>query len=344
MLSVNLGKIELDHDEVDKKIRELIPFGINIREKVINGINVLFKKEFTYDWFEKSCQKRWNNKNEYFLKSIGTLGGGNHFIEFGKDPEENVWLTVHTGSRHLGKVTCEYWQKRAEKNIESKREILFKKEVKKVLDETLDKNEIQLKIKKLKDKFQLDNVSRELSYLEGEDMESYLQDMKFVQEFASLNREKIIEIIVNDILNKKILDKIETIHNYYCFEDNIIRKGAIRAYKGERCIIPFNMRDGILICEGKSNTDWNCSAPHGSGRVLSRSKAKKTLKVENYQYDMRGIFSTNLNETTIDESPEVYKDSELIELLIEPTVNVLFKIKPIHNMKGSEVQIWKQKQ
>lgn len=173
-----------------------------------------------------------------------------------------------------------------------------------------------------------------LEYLEGDDLEGYLSDMYDAQYYASLNRE-VIMVEILSLISKTIhfFERIETVHNYIDKEDKIIRKGAIKSYVGNKMIIPFNMRDGILICEGKSNPDWNYSAPHGAGRVYSRSKAKKELSIEKFENDMSGIFSTSVCHGTIDESPDAYKDSKIIEIAIEPTAIILDRIIPIHNMK-----------
>ena len=184
----------------------------------------------------------------------------------------------------------------------------------------------------------------ELDFLEGNDVKGYMDDMEFCQSYASTNRRIIMEEILFILGSPSIKDMIETIHNYIDLSDKIIRKGAIRSYIGERVIIPFNMRDGILLCEGKSNPDWNFSAPHGAGRVYSRSRAKQELDLEKFQEDMNGIFSTSVGKGTIDESPDAYKDSKIIEEAIEPTAKILDKIIPIHNMKDvSDEKPWKKK-
>jgi len=178
-------------------------------------------------------------------------------------------------------------------------------------------------------------------WLEGSDATGYLFDMIFSQMYAQVNREYMVRII-EKIIGIERIDEIETVHNFIDFNDFIIRKGAIRSYKGERMIIPFNMRDGILICEGKSNNEWNCSAPHGSGRLMSRSQANKSLDVEEFKSQMRGIYSTSVNRSTLDEAPGAYKDSKIIENTIGPTATIIDKVKPVLNMKSGEAIIRKK--
>lgn len=283
----------------------------------------MIKKKITY--------KEYIEKLEYLSAQLGTLGGGNHFIEIGKDLEGSLWVTVHSGSRNFGKKVCEHWQKKAKENLCPK----FDKEdeIKKI-KATLPKSEWHNAIRGLRAP-DVEYASKGMEYLENEDIDGYLFDMKLAQEFASLNRKVMLDRISN-IMDTSIEKKIESVHNYIDLEDRIIRKGAIRSYKGENCVIPFNMKDGILVCEGKSNEEWNCSAPHGAGRVLSRSQAKKMLDIDIFKDEMNGIFSTSVNENTIDESPMAYKNSSIIEEAIEPTVTVINRIKPIHNLKAGD--------
>jgi len=333
MLSFNVGDIVVNHKELDIRIRQSIPLGQNINKK---------SKSDLHNSGYELCKKLGIN-SDYVVHSIGTLGGGNHFIEIGKSVTNNdVWVTIHSGSRNLGKKVCEYWQK-----IASIRKLPDKNIAIKEIKETYPKKEWDKKIK------QLNNERRRLKpspldFLEGDNKDSYLKDMYFCQDYAKLNRktimESIISILKNDLkISVDIKDQIETIHNYIDPKDGIIRKGAIRSYIGERMLIPFNMRDGILICEGKSNSEWNYSAPHGAGRNHSRAKAKEDLDIEKFKNDMEGIFSTSVCMATIDESPDAYKDSKIIEKAIEPTATILDRIIPIHNIKDStEVKPWKK--
>ncbi len=323
MLSCNIGKIEIDHAYLDEAIREIIPFGMEVRKSAHK-----FAKRYNnyHDLF-----KRVGIDDNYSINSIGSLGGGNHFIEVGKSANTgDIWITVHSGSRNLGKKVCEYWQ-----NIAFKRLVPDIRALIENIKLTYDRKEWETEIKKVREdnkKFKKNN----LDWIDGEDKEGYLKDMYFTQNYASLNRVAMMNGIL-DILNiKNKCEYIETVHNFIDKDDNIIRKGAIKSYIGEKMIIPLNMHDGILLCEGKSNPDWNFSAPHGAGRVLSRSKAKEQLILRDYEDKMKGIFTTSVNKFTLDEAPDAYKDSKLIEDAIVPTVNVIDKIITIHNLKDSE--------
>ncbi len=329
MLSYNIGKIEFDRQKLDDEIREVIPFGTNVNTK--NKIDI-------DDKLKEIC-KRINMSYDYALRSIGTLGGGNHFLEIGKSVNTgDIWITIHSGSRNFGKKVCEYWQ-----DVASKKEFVNRDEIIKKIKETYPKKEWQEKIIEMNSKIRKIKKS-ELDFLEGNNKDGYLDDMRFSQKYASLNRQTIMGQILSLLNNPTVKDKIETIHNYINFEDNIIRKGAIKSYIGERMIIPLNMRDGILLCEGKSNPDWNFSAPHGSGRLFSRSEAKQTLDLEKFKNDMKGIFSTSVCYETLDESPDAYKDSSIIIESISQTVNIIDVIKPIHNMKDKSTgKTWRER-
>ena len=253
----------------------------------------------------------------------------NHFIEFGKDDNGNYWVVIHTGSRNFGKCVCDYWQNMATSVIRKDKQEQLKLRIEEIR-KTYTGMEIKAKIKEARTSLGLDAVvSDELQYLEGENAHGYLYDMIFAQKYAEVNRAYIASTILK-ILGVNEIDRIETVHNFIDFRDFIIRKGAIRSYVGERMIIPFNPRDGILICEGKSNPDFNFSAPHGAGRVMSRAQAKKTITDEMAENAMRGIYASAKPK---DESPLAYKDAKVIEQAIEPTATILLKIKPVMNMK-----------
>ena len=330
MLSFNVGKIKINHQDFDDKIREKIPFGINVNKKGKTRLNQKYQ----------SLCNRVGIDFDYAVHSIGSLGSGNHFLEIGVSQNNgDTWITIHSGSRNLGKKVCEYWQ-----DIASKKDFIDPRIYFEEIKKNYDKSEWNKRYKDYKQTIK--NVKKsELDFLDKpSDIKGYLDDMVLCQEYAKLNRQTM-QLDIIDILNiQEIHDQIETVHNYIDFRDNIIRKGAISSYVGERMIIPFNMRDGILICEGKSNPEWNYSAPHGAGRVYSRSKAKSDLSLEKFEYDMKGIFSTSVCNGTIDESPDAYKDSKIIEKAIEPTAIILDRIIPIHNMKDiSEETPWKKK-
>jgi RNA-splicing ligase RtcB len=337
MLCVELGNIDLNLEKLDKIINEFIPAGRNIREKEI----------FKLENIEKlHCFRELKETNK-FNKAIGTLGGGNHFIEIDIDNEENKYLVIHTGSRNLGKQVAEYYQNLAIELCSGKEEFHNKKYK---LIETYKKQgkklEIQKAIKELEKEYKNNkpNLPKDLCYLEGKYRDMYLHDMKICQEYASLNRLQIAkEILMNyfqltyvpEIDYPPIMNnRFETIHNYISFEDNIVRKGAISAHKGEKVIIPINMRDGSIIAIGKGNNDWNQSAPHGAGRIMSRMKAKNIFQLEDFIKSMEGIYTTSISEETIDEAPFVYKPIQEIIDNIQDTVEILKIIKPIYNFKS----------
>ncbi len=329
MLSYNIGKVSIDHERIDREIRDRVPFG-----KTVRAVPHRLSKMVDF----KDMFKRVGIDRDYALRSIGSLGGGNHFCEIGVDENKDVWVTVHTGSRNLGKKVCEYWQKiavgrRKSIDIGNYSELLDK------IKMECDKSEWSVKIKELKNRFNVGVVATGLEYLEGSDKSGYIRDMFRAQEYAHYNRVVIMEEVLDVISNGMgigVFDMIESVHNFMDPDDMVIRKGAIRSYVGEKMVIPFNMRDGLLICEGKSNESWNFSAPHGAGRVLSRSMAKKSLDIEEFRSEMDGIFSTSVCSGTLDESPMAYKDSKIIEEAIGPTANILLRVKPIHNMKDNE--------
>ena len=326
MLSVNIGKVDLNLPELDNKIRNNIPFGIEVNKKP--AINT----EINHDVLDKMC-KRIGVNPDYALCSIGTLGSGNHFIEVSKSQNtDEIWITIHSGSRNFGKRVCDYWQKVANDDINIPKKDFFTEEVKRI--RTLYRgSEIDGKVKELKAKLFMNNVPNDMSFLQGQHAKDYLNDMYVVNSYAKLNRFVILSKIV-EMLNVTVQQEIETVHNFID-KDDIIRKGAIRSYKGELMIIPMNMRDGILLCEGKSNPDWNFSAPHGAGRVLGRAQAKKLLDLDKFKADMDGIYSTSIGETTLDEAPDAYKNSKLIEEAIGPTATIIDRLIPIMNLKDN---------
>lgn len=336
MLCVELGNIDLDLEKLDKVINENIPAGRNIREeKLVN-----------FDKINDLYCLRELKETKKFNRALGTLGGGNHFIEVDVDEDGNKYLVIHTGSRNLGKQVADYYQNLA---IElcSGREEMFKskEEIIKIYKEQGRKAEIQKALKELESEYKENkpNLPNDLCYLEGKYRGMYLHDMKICQEYASLNRSYIANTILKNIMyfKKAIepldswdIDYFETVHNYISFEDNIVRKGAIRANEGERVIIPINMRDGSIIAVGKGNEDWNNSAPHGAGRLMSRKKAKETFNLEEFKKSMADIYSTSVLEETIDEAPFAYKPMQEIIDNIQDTVEIEKIIKPIYNFKA----------
>lgn len=329
MLCVELGNIEIDLEKFDKIVNEHIPAGRNIRENSLGDfdrINELY------------CLRELKETNK-FKKAIGTLGGGNHFIELDIDENNNKYLVIHTGSRNMGKQVADYYQNLAIELCSGKEDFFNKKEeIIKTYKEQGRKQEIQQALKELEKQYneKQPKLPKELCYLEGKYREMYLHDMDICQNYATINRTEIAKEILKKYGIYNSQKFFETIHNYISFEDNMVRKGAIRANKGERVIIPINMRDGSIIAVGKGNKDWNNSAPHGAGRIMSRMKAKETLKLDEFKKSMEGIYTTSVVEETIDEAPMVYKSMEEIIENIKDTVEIEKIIKPIYNFKAKE--------
>ena len=327
MLCIELGNIDLDLEKIDKVINENIPAGRNIREQ----------KLMNFDKINDLYCLRELKETKKFNRAIGTLGGGNHFIEIDKDDENNKYLVIHTGSRNLGKQVADYYQNLAIELCSGKEEMFKrKKEIISSYKEQGRKTEIQKALKELEKEYKhlKPDIPNELCYLTGKYREMYLHDMRICQSYATSNRANIARQILINIKMDTNLPYIETVHNYISFEDNIVRKGAIRANKGERVIIPINMRDGSIIAVGKGNKDWNNSAPHGAGRLMSRRKAKETFNLEEFRKSMEDIYSTSVLEETIDEAPFVYKPMQEIIDNIQDTVEIEKIIKPIYNFKA----------
>lgn len=315
--------------ELDKIIRMNIPSGFNIRK-------------FPHAFVE---QVEWDNIKGHYNKkrawlSLGTLGGGNHFIEADRDDEGNLYIVVHSGSRHAGLEIADYYQEQAWKQINGNSEADCKHLIDQLKSEGRE-NEIQGRLAELKAQVST-NVPKDLAYVSGELFDDYINDMRIMQHFAMLNRKAMIQSISIGLHIKEadIIDQFTTIHNYIDTENMILRKGAVSAQNGEKFLIPINMRDGSLICIGKGNEDWNCSAPHGAGRVMSRSKAKKELSLEEFKAEMSGIWSSTVNLDTIDEAPMAYKTMDDIVANIAPTAEIQKVIKPIYNYKAGEERSW----
>ena len=258
------------------------------------------------------------------LNSAGTLGGGNHFIEVDKSDETGAWyLVIHSGSRNLGLQVCKYWQGKAVANLKESKYGVAR----------LKNDGLEAEVEKIKAANR--DIPNELAYLSGAEMEGYLHDLAVADEFAELNRRAMIEIIFGRLgISTHRLKIFTTKHNYVDQENKILRKGAISACADEEVLIPMNMRDGSLICVGKGNADWNYSAPHGAGRLLSRGEAKELITLAEFTASMAGIYSTSVNEATLDESPMVYKPAAEIEKLIAPTVEVREHLRPLYNFKA----------
>ncbi len=344
MRVLNIGRIQdIDFHSFYEHIRSSVPSGKIIREerfgfKPLKGEELEIYKEAKQLVTKLNCYRELRDIPR-INKAIGSLGGGNHFIELDKDNEDNVYLVIHTGSRNLGKQVAELYQKKAVKHLTPGYDEL-EESIKRTIEEYKAagrRSELQDVIKEMKRK-QIKNkpsLPEELCYLEGEGSEQYLHDMRLCQQWAVLNRKLISILLLRFFPDTSILDEFESVHNYIS-DDNMIRKGAISANEGEHCIIPLNMRDGSLLCTGKGNPDWNCSAPHGAGRVLSRTQAYEQIKMEDFKASMAGIYSESVNDFTRDESPMVYKPADEIIANIGDTVNIETIIRPIFNFKASK--------
>ena len=326
MAVAELKETRIDLPKLDSVINKKVPSGFSVRDKVHKFLR-------NVDIEELYCYKNINVDRAE--KSLGTLGGGNHFIEVDTSENGQLYLVVHTGSRNLGKQVAEYYQDLAWKSLKNgnKGELIKAK-----IDELKAagrQSEIEAEIAKIQST--IESVPKELAYCEGELFDKYIHDMKITQEYAYWNREAILDTIVDE-MHLHVIDQWQTIHNYIDTENMILRKGSVSAQAGEKLIIPINMRDGSLICTGKGNPDWNYSAPHGSGRLMSRSEAKQNITLSAFKKTMKdaGIYSTSVNKSTIDESPMAYKPMQEIIDNIQDTVDIVNIIRPIYNFKAGE--------
>lgn len=320
---VQLEQTELDLQRLDEFIHANIPSGMNSRNSPHPASSQINPEDLR-------CSAHVNIPLAY--KSIGTLGGGNHFIEVDSDEDGNKYLVVHSGSRHLGLEVAEYYQREAYRNLCGNSDEQIKAAIEKLKAQGKS-NKIQSTIEKLKEK--QTEIPYEMAYVSGQLFDDYIHDMKITQQFAVLNRKTMVDDIIK-AFNLTVCDCFTTIHNYIDTDEMILRKGAVSARKGERLLIPINMRDGSLICVGKGNMDWNQSAPHGAGRLMSRGKAFATLTMEEFEKEMAGIYSTSVTPQTLDESPMAYKRLEDIVDNVTPTVKIVKRITPIYNFKASE--------
>lgn len=328
MLTVELGKADIDLAKLDGIIRLRIPSGRAVHGDCFAGFHRLRQLHCIQEIKDISRIER----------SIGTLGGGNHFIEIDVDTEGTKYLIIHSGSRNLGKQVAKYYQGLAVEIMQGKEQFLTMQD--RLIAEYKAqgrKGEIQKALKELHQKFRPNplGIPKELCYLTGKYREDYLHDMEICQQFAAANRAQIAKTIL-DSLEIRATDSFETIHNYIEIGSNMVRKGAVSARAGERVLIPINMRDGCIIGIGKGNEDWNCSAPHGAGRIMSRSRAKERISLAEFEESMEGIYTTSVNQSTLDESPMVYKQLDEIVGNIKDTVAISKIIKPIYNFKACE--------
>lgn len=320
MLAVKLGVKKIDFALLDNVIKWGVPSGFNIHQTA--------KAFFSFD--ELRCPTADKVRA---IRSLGTLGGGNHFIEVDRSKNGDLWLVIHTGSRHLGLEVANYYQNLAWKDMSEPGVDEISALISRYKAEGRQK-EIADALAALKAK-RKDCGSKDLAYLTGQHMADYLNDMGIVQRFAEKNRQTIAEIILKG-LGIVGVDRFTTIHNYIDLDDMILRKGAVSAKDGEKLIIPMNMRDGSLICIGKGNPEWNFSAPHGAGRLMSRKKAKEKFSLDEYKASMDGIYTSCVNYDTLDENPGAYKDMNEILECIQPTCKVVEVVRPIYNFKASE--------
>ena len=329
-----LGKVSLDLQRLDEVIRAHVPSGTNVRSGVCPQDRQFFSSVFEPLRIRGEIEKTKNvNRLE---ASLGTLGGGNHFIEVDADEQGNQYLVVHTGSRHLGYTVGKAYQKIAvDKDREQAKNRGMQRIQEKVraLQQQGRFSEIETAIRK-REKDPVAPVSKDLAYLEGEDREAYLHDIRLVQAFAVRNRQRIMETILQQ-MGCNALGWFESVHNYID-DDAVLRKGAISAHEQQRLIIPLNMRDGCILGRGKGNAQWNFSAPHGAGRLMSRGDAKRSLSMEEFQRQMQGIFSTSVDQSTLDESPMAYKPKEFLLSLLPQTVWLDRIVHPVYNFKASE--------
>ena len=325
MLVIKLKNKHIELQQVDKFITQNVVAGMKCRSENHAYADCI-------DLSKLKCDKQCNIEKGY--RSIGTLGGGNHFIEFDKDDEGNIYLVIHTGSRHLGLEVAQHYTQLAQNNILNKPKIFIQKEIERLKSENKE-HEISARIAELNAQFNESKPNKEFAYVEGEDFENYLHDMKIMQQFADVNRKAIAYDILKG-LKLKVDEDFTTVHNYIDTENMIVRKGAVSANLCEKLIIPINMRDGSLLCIGKGNPNYNYSAPHGAGRILGRKQAKETLTVSEFKKQMKGIYSSTVNASTLDESPMAYKPIDAILENIGDTVTVYKNIKPIYNFKAGD--------
>jgi len=295
METIKICNSHIELQKLDKFIYNKIPSGFNVRETP-------HKYNEEIDLTCLRCRRDGKINLDRAVKSLGTLGGGNHFIEAGVDQKGAIYLVVHSGSRHLGLEVAGYYQEQAYRSLKENGK---------------------------------EDIPKALAYVSGSLMDDYIHDMKIIQRYAMLNRKAIMDEIIKG-MKLKVEEEFTTIHNYIDTDEMILRKGAVSAKEGEKLLIPINMRDGSLICVGKGNKEWNCSAPHGAGRLMSRKAAKDSFTLSQFKKQMEGIYTTSVNAMTLDECPMAYKPMDDIVENIKETVEIKSIIKPIYNFKAGE--------
>ena len=324
METTRIREKRLELQKLDKLIYERIPSGFSIRENAHRYASQI-------DLSQLYCARHVDLIRAE--KSIGTLGGGNHFIEVDRDDEGSLYLVVHSGSRHLGVEVATYYQDEGYKVLNKTDDISLKAIIEQMKAEGREK-EIQKELKKLKNIKQT-KIPHMLAYVSGELFQQYIHDMKIVQQFAMLNRQAMMDEIVKG-MKLHVEEQFTTIHNYIDTDTMILRKGAVSAKAGEQLLIPINMRDGSLLCMGKGNEDWNFSAPHGAGRLMSRAEAKQSFTVSEFKKQMADVYTTSVGKATLDECPMAYKGMKDILDNIGPTADVVKIIRPIYNFKAGD--------
>jgi tRNA-splicing ligase RtcB len=326
VLTAYIERKNIEFEEIDSIIRKHIPSGFNVRNKVLERAK-RFEQEIN------NCLYCIDDVDvNRAMLSLGTLGGGNHFIEIAKNEEGEMYLLIHTGSRNFGKQIADYYQKKARKNLTSGKSEIIAETIKSLKEQNRE-SEIQAALKSIKP----EPVIEGLEYLEKQDKAKYLNDMRIAQEYANLNRMCIMYEICHRA-EIDILFSFDTVHNYIDLISGILRKGAVSAIKNQKILIPINMKDGSLICIGKGNEDWNYSAPHGAGRLMSRKKAKENISLDNFKTQMKDVWSTTVGESTLDEAPDAYKPIEEIIENIKDTVEITRRLFPVYNYKASDEQ------
>ena len=338
MLATKLKEQRINLPKFDSISQAEVPAGMKTRQTAHSMADEIDVRELT-------CYKKPNCKvsEEVFRHSLGTLGGGNHFWELDKDSEGGIWLVVHTGSRRSGKDVAEYYQRRAYESLNGTGETRKEKiaQMRGAFIAQMKAEGKEKEISKLLTAWSAAipdeeiTVPYEVAWCEGQLFDDYIHDMKVMQEYARLNRRIITEVILKKC-KLHAVEQFETIHNYIDTEHMILRKGSVSARAGEKLLIPINMRDGALICVGKGNADWNQSAPHGAGRLMSRNDARNSISMKEYREAMSGIYTSCVNKATLDESPMAYKPIDEIVANIAPTADIIEQIKPIYNFKAGE--------
>ena len=324
METVELAESEIDFAKLDALIRKEIPYGREVRD-TLHALNT------EIDLTQLRCADQVNLNRA--MRSIGTLGGGNHFIEVDRSEDGRLFLIVHSGSRHLGTEVAEYYQNEGRRALWGGANYQIQEVIAQLKAEGRFK-EIQKTISALRTEHEL-SIPKDLAYVEGKLLEDYIHDMKITQQFAMLNRKAMVDVIMTG-MGFTAVEAFTTIHNYIDTDAMILRKGSVSAMAGEKLLIPINMRDGSLICVGKGNQEWNCSAPHGAGRLMSRRAAFNALSMEEFKREMEGIYTTCVLPDTLDESPMAYKSMDEIIDQIGPTAEIVERIRPVYNFKAAD--------